>query len=163
MGQQQLLLLVLGIVIVGLAVVIGIEQFSEGSRKADVDRLSAVAVRMATGAAAWRQTPGATGGGRGDASFARFGLASLGISNIVQTDADSEVALQPATINGVYRRTTAAAHVAAFDLTYTRMASVYLYGPSETCLVMRTGWADNAGNWTYAPAVVPAAPAGCAW
>ena len=40
MGQQQLLLLVLGIVIVGLAVVVGIQAFSENQRKANADAMT---------------------------------------------------------------------------------------------------------------------------
>ena len=38
MGQQQLLLLVLGIVIVGLAVVVGIQAFGENQKKANSGR-----------------------------------------------------------------------------------------------------------------------------
>ena len=46
MGQQQLLLLVLGIVIVGIAVVAGITAFSEGKDKADRDAAAADAMRI---------------------------------------------------------------------------------------------------------------------
>jgi Tfp pilus assembly ATPase PilU len=40
MGQQQLLLLVLGIVIVGLAVVVGIQAFSENQKQANTGHLT---------------------------------------------------------------------------------------------------------------------------
>ena len=62
MGQQQLLLLVLGIVIVGLAVVVGIQAFSENQKKANADALLLTAMRIATDAQAWLQKPEALGG-----------------------------------------------------------------------------------------------------
>ena len=40
MGQQQLLLLVLTIVIVGMAVLIGIQAFSQNQKKANIDALT---------------------------------------------------------------------------------------------------------------------------
>ena len=55
MGQQQLLLLVLGIVIVGLAVVVGIQAFGENQRKANNDALINDGIRIASDAQAWAQ------------------------------------------------------------------------------------------------------------
>ncbi|HLA63668.1 MAG TPA: hypothetical protein VK610_04530 [Rhodothermales bacterium] len=63
MGQQQLLLLVLGIVIVGLAVVVGIQAFGENQKKANQDALVNDGVRIASDAQAWRLKPAAFGGG----------------------------------------------------------------------------------------------------
>lgn len=63
MGQQQLLLLVLGIVIVGLAVVSGIEAYSINQKKANTDALVLTGMRIATDLQAWLQTPTAMGGG----------------------------------------------------------------------------------------------------
>ena len=63
MGQQQLLLLVLGIVIVGLAVVVGIQAFGENQKKANADALVNDAVRIASDAQAWKLKPAAFGGG----------------------------------------------------------------------------------------------------
>ena len=63
MGQQQLLLLVLGIVIVGLAVVVGIQAFSENQKKANADALVNDAIRIASDAQAWMLKPEAFGGG----------------------------------------------------------------------------------------------------
>ena len=62
MGQQQLLLLVLGIVIVGLAVVVGIQAFSENQKKANADALVNDAIRIASDAQAWMLKPTAFGG-----------------------------------------------------------------------------------------------------
>ena len=64
MGQQQLLLLVLGIVIVGLAVVTGIQVFSMNQKKANADALVITGLRIATDLQKWVQTPTVMGGGR---------------------------------------------------------------------------------------------------
>ena len=69
MGQQQLLLLVLGIVIVGLAVVVGIDAFNQNRRKAQVDVVALNLVRLAASAQTWKLTPAAMGGGQGAAGF----------------------------------------------------------------------------------------------
>ena len=69
MGQQQLLLLVLGIVIVGLAVVVGIQAFGENQKKANSDALVNDGVRIASDAQAWKLKPAAFGGGAGGANW----------------------------------------------------------------------------------------------
>ena len=63
MGQQQLLLLVLGIVIVGLAVVVGIQAFSENQKKANADAMVMDGLRIASDTQAWMLKPEAFGGG----------------------------------------------------------------------------------------------------
>jgi|SRR5690606_35463480 len=62
MGQQQLILLVLATVIVGIAIVVGIRAFSENSIKANSDALVQDMVRMANDAQAWKQKPAPFGG-----------------------------------------------------------------------------------------------------
>lgn len=62
MGQQQLLLLVLGIVIVGLAVVVGIQAFGENQKKANADAMVNDVVRIASDAQAFSLKPAAFGG-----------------------------------------------------------------------------------------------------
>ena len=82
MGQQQLLLLVLGIVIVGLAVVVGIQAFGENQKKANADAITNDVIRIASDTQAWTLKPAAFGGGNG--SFAGVTFAKLGY---VATDA----------------------------------------------------------------------------
>jgi len=62
MGQQQLILLVLATVIVGLATVVGIRAFSENSIKANADAMTQDAVRIANDLQAWKQKPAPFGG-----------------------------------------------------------------------------------------------------
>lgn len=80
MGQQQLLLLVLGIVMVGLAVVVGIQAFSENRQKAELDAFSGRVVEVAAAAAAYYHTPAMFGGNeRADDMGAPLSLEALGI------------------------------------------------------------------------------------
>ena len=62
MGQQQLLLLVLGIVIVGIAILVGINAYSENSVKTNWDSLLQDALRIANDAQAWKAKPELFGG-----------------------------------------------------------------------------------------------------
>ncbi len=80
MGQQQLLLLVLGIVIVGLAVVVGIQAFGENQKKANSDALVNDAIRIASDAQAWKLKPAAFGGGADTPAndFADFSFDQVG-------------------------------------------------------------------------------------
>lgn len=65
MGQQQLLLLVLGIVIVAFAVVGGLFIFEENLKKSNAESLVSDAVDIATAAQAWKIRPASFGGQRG--------------------------------------------------------------------------------------------------
>ena len=83
MGQQQLLLLTLGIVIVGLAVVAGIEIFSENRVKANADAGVLGGLRIVTDCQVWALKPGLLGGmpanlTLADCSFDRIGYPSTG-------------------------------------------------------------------------------------
>jgi len=62
MGQQQLLLLVLGIVIVGIAIVVGINAYAENSVKSNYDAILQDALRIASDAQAWKSKPELFGG-----------------------------------------------------------------------------------------------------
>ncbi|MEL6612861.1 MAG: hypothetical protein AAFQ53_12250 [Bacteroidota bacterium] len=77
MGQQQLLLLVLGIVIVGLAVVSGIETFDDGFRKSRKDNAIVAAMEYVSPIQAWVDKPTALGGGGG--AFGPFNIERLGL------------------------------------------------------------------------------------
>ena len=62
MGQQQLILLVLATVIVGVAIVVGIRAFTENSAKSNADAMMQQAVRIANDAQAWKKKPAPFGG-----------------------------------------------------------------------------------------------------
>ena len=63
MGQQQLLLIVLGTIIVGVAVVVGINMFTTGAINAEREALIQDVNNIASVAAAYWRKPAALGGG----------------------------------------------------------------------------------------------------
>lgn len=75
MGQQQLLLLVLGAIIVGVAIVVGINMFSSSAVNANRDAVVQDCMTLATRAQQWYRTPLVLGGG--GRSFALITLDEL--------------------------------------------------------------------------------------
>lgn len=63
MGQQQLLLIVLGVILVGVAVVLGIQYFGVGAEEGAKDELVAHSTTIAANAQEWYKKPIAMGGG----------------------------------------------------------------------------------------------------
>jgi len=63
MGQQQLLLIVLGVIIVGIAVVVGIKVFTASSAQANSDAVISDMTNLAAMAQQYYRKPGALGGG----------------------------------------------------------------------------------------------------
>ncbi len=93
MGQQQLLLLVLGIVIVGIAAVAGIQAFSEGKAGAERDALVADASRVVGDIQAWYYKPKPFGGAGEDATE----LGNFDNWSIISRPDTSDVVLHHAT------------------------------------------------------------------
>ena len=100
MGQQQLLLLVLATVIVGLATVAGIQAFEQGSVRANQDALTQTSIKIATDIQAHLQEPEQFGGAGydswksgispSDVSFSDLGYSSSG-GTYSTTDGDCEI------------------------------------------------------------------------
>ena len=94
MGQQQLILLVLATVIVGVAIVVGIRAFTENSAKSNADAMTQEAVRMANDAQAWYKKPVPFGGP--DATDKAAGVTSFTLADI------GRPAAADTTLNGIY-------------------------------------------------------------
>ena len=91
MGQQQLLLLVLSAIIVGVSIVIGINMFSSSAVQANQDAVLQDCLNIAARAQEWYRKPTVmAGGGR---VFTGVDLAQL---NIDPTNANGSYALTPA-------------------------------------------------------------------
>jgi hypothetical protein len=71
MGQQQLLLIVLGVILVGVAVVLGIQYFGVGAEEGAKDELTAHCITIGANAQQWFKKPTSMGGGGN--SFVGFG------------------------------------------------------------------------------------------
>lgn len=84
MGQQQLLLLVLGTLILGLTIVAGLDAYTSNERKSRKDLANAKMVEIAGRAIGWRNTPKPMMGGRnadGTSSFDGLTLSALGLTS----------------------------------------------------------------------------------
>ncbi len=65
MGQQQLLLIILGVIIVGIAIAVGITMFSAGSVQSNKDAIINDMNNLAANAYQFRIRPASMGGGAG--------------------------------------------------------------------------------------------------
>lgn len=63
MGQQQLLLIVLGVILVGVAIVLGIQYFGVGAEEGAKDELVSHTLTVGSNAQQWFKKPTAMGGG----------------------------------------------------------------------------------------------------
>jgi len=118
MGQQQLLLLVLGIIMVGIAVAVGIGMFSSSAVDANRDAITSDLTNLAAKAQQFYKKPTTMGGGGGD--FQNFTLGSLDTLNA----------------NGGYRLATS---VPATLVTATPAGSVTIGAASQTIYIVGYG------------------------
>lgn len=79
MGQQQLLLIVLGVIIVGIAVVVGINVFTSSAQSSNRDLVVSQLVNLGASAQQYYRKPTALGGGGND--FNGFQLNATDISS----------------------------------------------------------------------------------
>ncbi len=79
MGQQQLLLIVLGIIIVGIAIAVGISMFKSSAVDANRSAIAGDLANLASKAQRYYRTPVELGGG--GQSFANFALSPLDTGN----------------------------------------------------------------------------------
>jgi hypothetical protein len=81
MGQQQLLLLVIGVILVGLAVLAGFEAFNRHTRQDEADGLLDRGLAIATHAVQWKTVNDPfAGGNQSYAQLATDGLDRLALS-----------------------------------------------------------------------------------
>ena len=168
MGQQQLLLLVLGVVLVGLAVVTGIQTFQEQKRKVSQDQAIAEAARLGTLMIAWKMTPPQLGGGQGGNTWGRLKLShfGLGIDKRHGSQYDIKYGLEDMTNSS----NTRAPYVTALHRDDNIEAAAFVYGPDARCIATRLAIFHNPdqigyGPRTYLPAhsVPNPDPDRCSW
>jgi hypothetical protein len=95
MGSQQLLLIVLGVIIVGIAVVVGISIFGSNADQANKDAVTQDLLRMASQAQGYYRKPTMLGGGGN--SFSGLSLNDLGFSGTDNSNANATYAVTSAT------------------------------------------------------------------
>ena len=96
MGQQQLLLIILGVIVVGIAVAVGITMFSDNAISANRDAVTNDLVNLASRAQQYYRRPASMGGGEG--SFVGLGADAAGLAKLTS---------KPQNSNGVYSIKTA--------------------------------------------------------
>jgi len=79
MGQQQLLLIVLGVIIVGVAIAVGVTQFKSSAIDANRQAIISDIVNFSAKAQRFYRTPTTLAGGGQD--FLNFGLSAVDTSN----------------------------------------------------------------------------------
>ena len=128
MGQQQLLLIVLGVIIVGIAVVVGINVFTASSLQANIDGLTADVVNLGSMAQQYHRKPTALGGG---------GNSFVGWSIPAALDT---------TGNGVYSITSTAAAKIVIKGVGNEIGADGTNGVNVTATVTPTGIKTAVGN-----------------
>jgi len=98
MGQQQLLLIILGVIVVGIAVAVGITMFSDNAVNANRDAVSNDLVNLAARAQQYYRRPTALGGGGN--SFVGLTADAAGLSKLTNMPGGANA-------NGTYSITTA--------------------------------------------------------
>ena len=83
MGQQQLLLLVLAAILVGIAVLLGISMFHENAAQANLNAVTQHCLYLGAQAQGWYKRPAAMAGG--GQSFTGFDLTDLGMAAVDTT------------------------------------------------------------------------------
>jgi hypothetical protein len=96
MGQQQLLLIILGVIVVGIAVAVGITMFSDSAISANRDALTNDLVNLASRAQQYFRRPVALGGG--GYTFSGLTADATGLSRLTN---------KPSNGNGTYSITVA--------------------------------------------------------
>lgn len=69
MSQATFLLIILGVIIVGIAVMLGVQGFMEGRKRANIDALAQDSYEVAVDAIRWMRKPEFFGGGGDTCSF----------------------------------------------------------------------------------------------
>jgi len=128
MGQQQLLLIVLGVIIVGIAIVVGIQMFGAGAASSNYDAVVTDLNTIASKAQGWYRKPTSMGGG--GRSFEDVTLAKLGWEN---------------NDNGTY---TIEGSPTATSFTIQGVGVEDGDGDGTNCTVQLTVYADSTGSFT---------------
>jgi hypothetical protein len=100
MGQQQLLLIILGVIVVGIAVAVGITMFQDNAVSANRDAVTNDLVNLAARGQQHFRRPAALGGGQGAFDNSTGGV---GISAVTQLTS------KPTNANGTYALGTVSA------------------------------------------------------
>jgi len=89
MGQQQLLLIILGVIVVGIAVAVGITMFTDNAVSSNRDAVTNDLVNLASRAQQHYRRPASMGGGEGAFDNSRGGTALAAITQLTSKPTNS--------------------------------------------------------------------------
>ena len=138
MGQQQLLLIILGVIVVGIAVAVGITMFSDSAISANRDALTNDLVNLASRAQQYYRRPVALGGG--GYTFSGLTADATGLAKLTN---------KPSNGNGTYTISTAGSGTgtAAF-LILTGIGNEMGNTAGQPVQVQCQVWPDRDSVWT---------------
>jgi len=125
MGQQQLLLIILGVIIVGIAIAVGLSLFSAQSVQSNRDAIINDLNNLAAQAYQFRIRPSSMGGGQGD-------YTTFSIPNKMRTNE-----------NGTYVITTAGSTTAGIVITATSAQN------ASNTIKVTIDTDGKLGTWVY--------------
>jgi Tfp pilus assembly protein PilE len=131
MGQQQLLLIILGVIIVGIAVAVGITMFQDNAVNANRDAVSNDLINLAARAQQFYRRPVGLGGG--GSAFTALGTDITKLTN------------NPTNDNGTYAITSGAAQTITITGTGTSKGTNGS-AVTLTCVVTPTGYTVATTN-----------------
>jgi Tfp pilus assembly protein PilE len=132
MGQQQLLLIILGVIVVGIAVAVGITMFNDSAVSANRDAVTNDLVNLASRAQQYYRRPTALGGGGG--TFTAL-TAGSGMRLLTKTNS---AAMRNG--NGTYTIVTSTASTVQLQGLGTEKGN----DPNNPVKVVMDVWADSA-------------------
>jgi len=132
MGQQQLLLIILGVIVVGIAVAVGITMFNDSAVSANRDAVTNDLINLASRAQQYYRRPTALGGGGGN--FSNLTSAS-GMKLLTKTNSSTMV-----NGNGTYSIETEGSTMIELKGEGTESGND---GTAKVTVVMQV-WADSA-------------------
>ena len=108
MGQQQLILIILGVIVLGIAVAVGITMFTDNAISSNRDAVTSDLMQLASHAQRHYRRPAAMGGGDGAFDNSRGGTALSAITQLTSKPSNSNgryviqnVAANTITLRGV--------------------------------------------------------------
>ena len=131
MGQQQLLLIILGVIVVGIAVAVGITMFTDNAQSANRDAVTNDLVNLASRAQQHYRRPAALGGGQGSFTNSKGGVAIAAITQLTS---------KPTNANGTYTLGT----VADDNVIITGTGTETGFDGTSPVKVEMTVWADSS-------------------
>lgn len=144
MGQQQLLLIILGVIIVGIAVAVGITMFQDNAISANKDSVVNDLVQLAAKAQQFYRRPTSLGGGGN--SYTTLTADSVGMAMLVSPAFSSND-------NGKYFITTAGDATQLVLTGYGRSQNADGTYPQITMTVRPTG--NTLGAWVNTATAIP--------